>query len=558
MTSGSYTAYHIYQGLHFQEAHAASAPPYRLPEYQCAHSQRGYLFQFAHMAQRNHFDAANTTCCDEPVANFFNKPQYADAARPMTPNDCATRGPVRECGPLAVSVEEIPPQCAASSPRTQRIKVKCPAPCRDLRGLTGGGTLNGRHGTFTSRGLEAGDILNLDYAPRAETLAAWRNGCSGSGRIEESVCGGFTVSRTLMAGLNFPGGCGCDCCGVSGAFAPPAMTIIAPTSVQAGWGNSISLSAEIRGDEACSGGTLEGAFSGWGLSTIGWQNSTEYHSDGVSRYVTRNPDPVGDSGNPACCGGEILWSGTDGCGSGASGTTVVVPKIAASTIVPASGTLLAEHAAAGFSGSGACSYSSGAALSAATSCLTNSLMDLERYDGYLRRRLLGNLSFSGTHACSGCCGNGTVTVTFSNGCGGTATATYDVRRAISDSNLAGYVFRCQDWWSGGARYYKAARADLRCNGTSGAFTLPFGAFYSTLAQCVASISGRSGLEIAGAGGCGALSGGSACCWYSDNRGSGYDFRSKVYSVSASRCCAMETTNGAWVFSGAGAKCCPTT
>lgn len=556
--SGSYTAYHIYQGLSFQEARGAATPPYPLPEYQCAHSQRGYLFQFENMAQRNHFDAANTSCCDEPVLNFFNKPQYADASRPMSPTDCGAKAATRECGPLEVAVQDMPPQCAQAAGTRQRIRVKCPQSCRDLRGVTGGGTINGAYGAFTAVSMEAGDILTVEYAPHPHTLAAWSAGCSGSGRLTEHVCGGFTVSRTLMAGLNYPGGCGCDCCGVSGAFPAPIMAVKAPASVAAGWGNSVSTAASVSGDKACSGANLTGSFSGWGLTAVSWQASAAYHSDGTTRYVTRSPDAVGDSGNPACCGGEIRWSGTDGCGGGATATTSVTAKIGASTIVPASGTLLAEYAAAGFSGSGACAYSSGADITVTTSCLANSMMALERFDGYLRRRISGNLSFSGTHACSGCCGNGSVTVSFSNGCGGAASGRYEVHRSVTDSGVAGYLLRCRDWWSGVNHYYKAERADVRCNGTSGAFSMVFGAFYGTLAQCVASISGRTAPEISGAGGCGGLSGGTTCCWYTDNGAAGYDFRSKVYSVSGARCCLMDTTIGAWAFSGAGAKCCPIT
>jgi hypothetical protein len=235
----------------------------------------------------------------------------------------------------------------------------------------------------------------------------------------------------------------------------------------------------------------------------------------------------------------------------------VNPRIGVSTIIPVSGTTIYENSSVTFSGSGACSYASQANLTVSVSCLTNTVGSLQRYDGYLRRSLIGQAQFSGTHPCSGCCGGGSISVTFNNGCGDTYSGIYDVRRHYSDGGLVGYLYKCQDYWSGLNHYYKVARANLYCNGTSGSFSLPFGEYFLTLGECVSDIGGADARDITGAGGCGgSLSGSASCCWYSDNGLSGYNFRSRVYSVSGSRCCNIDTQNGAWVNSGSGNECCP--
>lgn len=558
MTSGRYTAYHIYQDLSFPEAQKAATWPYPLPEYQCRHSQRGYLFQFANMVERTHFDAANTSCCNEPVLNFGNKPQFAEASKPMNPQDCGAKVEAAGCTVLEVYVESAQSMCAQSAAKIRRIKIQCPSQCRDLVEIQGGGKLDGTYGQFKSLGMEAGEVLILDYTPYPAVISGWYDNCSGEGTLTEEFCGGYSLSYTLKAGLDYPGGCGCDCCGERGSFPAPVMTVYAPASINADWSNVLDLAEQISGDESCSGGNLTGTFSGVATNAVSWDEAAQYHSDGSTRYVTRDPGTIGSSGNPGCCGGTIYWSGTDGCGSGSSTTTAVIPRIGPSTIIPGSGTTFFEYGSAEFSGSGACSYASEANLVLTPSCLTNSVAALYRYDGYMRRQLTGQLLFSGNHACSGCCGNGAILVNFANGCGGNYSGTYNVRRQYTDSAPVGYAYRCEDYWSGTNHYYKVARADIYCNGTSGAFSLNvFGDYYSSLGTCVSGISGTNSSAMKGAGGCsGSLSGSTTCCWYTDNGMSGYDFQSRVYAAAGSRCCAIQTQNGGWVFSGTGQPCCP--
>jgi len=559
MRSGRYTAYHVYQNLSFPEAQEAATWPYKLPEYQCRHSQRGALFQFENMVERIHFDAAVTTCCDQPVLNFANKPQYADAARPMNPTDCGARARSVGCAVLEVFVESAAAFCADAGAKVRRIKVQCPSRCPDLVSILGGGKLKGRYGDFKSLGVEAGETLILEYTPDPALVSGWYDNCSGTAAIAEEFCGGYTLSYTMRAGLDNPGGCDCDCCGSRGSLPPPAMTLVAPSSIDAGWGNDVEIPGLISGDESCSGGSIAGAFSGIGSSPVTWAAPVQYHSNGVTRFVARDPASVGAEGSPACCGGSIFWSGADGCGGGDTAQTTIIPRIGSSTIIPASGSVLTEGNSYIFSGSGACSYSSSANLTITTSCLTNTPANLARYDGFLRRMIEGQLQFSGAHQCSGCCGSGSVSVSFANGCGGTYSGQYQVRRGYSDSSQVGYVYKCRDYYSGSQHYYRPTRAGLSCDGNSGSFSDVSAESHATLQECVSSISGKAAIHISGAGGCsGSLSGSASCCWYSDNGFSGYDFRSKVYSSSGSRCCAVDTQSGAWVFSGSGASCCPVT
>ncbi len=559
MSSGRYTAYHIYQNLSFPEAQKAGTWPYRLAEYQCPHSQRGALFQFDNMIERIHFDAANTSCCNQPVLNFANKPQYADAAKPMNPSDCSSMAASVGCTILEVFVESARAFCAQGSPKIRRIRIQCPSLCPDLAAIKSGGKLQGTYGQFKVIGMEAGEVMVLDYVPDPDVVDGWYNSCSGVGSKTEEFCGGYTVSYTLKADLNYPDGCGCDCCGVSGAFPAPVMYVTAPSIINANWANAVAVPNIISGNQACSGGNLTGTFSGTGSSPVQWEGAAQYHSDGATRFVTRNPDYAGSAANPACCGGTIFWSGTDGCGGGDSNTTVVVKRIGSSAITPPSGTTLYENSGYTFSGGEACSYASSANLALSTTCVRDDMYDLQRFDGYVTRSLSGWLRFSGVHACSGCCGSGSLTLTFNNGCNEQITAKYQARRDLSDNDVAGYAFKCEQAYSGSNYYYLAKKANLYCNGSAPTgFRHVAGSSYGNIAACLDDISGATAAIIRGTEGCSGNSSGTQCCWYSDNGQSGLDFQSRIYWVSGARCCSINTSNGAWAISGAGNECCPHT
>jgi len=563
MGSGRYTAYHIYQDLSFSEAQKAGTRPYTLPGYECLHSQRGYLFQFENMAERTHFDAANTTCCNQPVLNFANKPQFRPAQQPMTPGDCSAEVSAVGCTILEVSVESASVVCASSDARIQRIKVQCPVACRDLAAIQAGGSLEGRYGVFRSLGMEAGDVMILDYVPYSEVRTGWFDHCSGAGTLTEEFCGGYSISFSLQAGLDYPGGCGCDCCGNHGAFPPPYMNISAPAAITGDWTNTTYVAAQITGDSSCSGGELTGTFYGiGGGQSVPWNGGTQYHSNGSTRYITRPPGEVGSSGSSACCGGTIVWHGTDGCGGDYSASTTLYPKLGSSTILPPSGSRLYELYGGSFSGSGACSFAAGANMTSNKDCIVNSVNPVVRHNGHLSLSFDGPLVLSGTHSCSGCCGNGWIAIGFNNGCNGVHYATYDVKRPPAtgaSSDVVGRLFACEEFYRAEpptGTFHRIARWDVSCDNSSGSVSYPFGGFYYTLDDCMAAISGAASLAASGAGGCGSLSGGSVCCLYTDNGLSGEELRSRVVSVSGNKCCTMEMGNAAWVNSGTGAACCP--
>ncbi|MBI4965359.1 MAG: hypothetical protein HY913_18935 [Desulfomonile tiedjei] len=562
MTSGRYTAYHIYQGLSFPEAQKAGTRPYKLPEYQCRHSQRGYLFQFENMVERTHFDAANTSCCNEPVRNFENKPQYVESFKPMNPKDCKSSVQATGCTVLEVSVESASAICAQQGAKVRRIKILCPTMCTDFASLQGGGSFKGRYGTFRSLGLEAGDILIMDYVPDPDLIHGWYGNCSGSRTLTEEFCGGYTLRFSLNAGLNYPGGCGCDCCGENGSFPPPLMTLSHPIATN-DWSNTIDLHGSAYG-EGCSGGQIKGSFSGInGGGSLPWSGSTKYSGSQSSRSVSRAVNgEIGSASKSMCCGAFIEWSGTDGCGGGDRNEQAIAGRITSSQISPASGTTLYESSGYVFSGSEACSYAADAGMTFSRSCLTNSGGTLNRYNGHMTLSLGGPLTFSGTHHCSGCCGNGALLIGFTNGCGGSYSASYQVARSLGPgaySDVVGRVYKCESFFRSippTGYYYRVARADLYCAGQHGGFSNPFGDYYYTLGECVSGISGAGAANLSGQGGCGNMSGGPSCCWYSDNGMEGTAFESTIAVVSGSKCCNIPMSNGDWIFSGAGNPCCP--
>ena len=561
--AGRYTAYHVYQDLSFTEADRAATPPYKLPEYHCAHSQRGYLFQFGNMAERNHFDAANTTCCDEPVLNFQNKPQFASVSKPMRPRDCSPRIRINGCETLEVSIEDSTGMCATQSARVRRIRIKCPSVCAEFSEIRNSGSLKGQYGTFRALGLEAEEVLILDYTPDPQIINNIYKSCSGVATFTEEFCNGRSLSYKVRAGLDFPGDCGCDCCGELGEFPAPNMYLTAPDIIDGGPENRLSPNISISGAPACRGGTIDGTFYGaYGATAVSWPKPAVYHSDGVSRAISRELPVVGDVSNPACCGGKIEWIADDGCGALRHGATVVSSNAQDMSVLPADGTILHENDPCSFTGQGACSYSNAAGLDLETVCLDNSLTTLYRYDKALVRNVDLALKFQDSHECGGCCGHGIINLSFANGCGSSMTASYPVKRPISQTayqEIIGRVFRCERFFrdlTPIGYFYRVATADLRCDGSLCEFSNPFPGYYVTLEECLTQIGGPSAPAFAGPIGCGGVIDGADCCFYSDNGLSGLEFMSRIVSVSGSRCCVIDTTNGAWINGGPNNGCCP--
>lgn len=566
MTSGRYTAYHVYQGLSFPEAQKAGTRPYRLDEYQCPHSQRGALFQFSNMVERTHFDAATTTCCDEPVMNFGNKPQYAEASKPMTPKDCGARVTTVGCTILEVSVESAQSFCADSANKISRIKIQCPALCDDLAAIQNGGKISGTYGVMKSLGMEAGDIMILDYTPHEDLLADWQAHCSGQAALTEEFCGGYSLSFILLDGLDSDRGCSCDCCGSSGFFTPPSLSIEAPSGFVPDWGSELSTADIISGSEACSGGAIDGSFSGpVGSAPVAWAEDTKYSGGGGERFITRQLESIGSDDAPACCGGELTWTGFDGCGGSGMGYTTVSSKITDMEISSNANYAYFTEGDTGalFSGRDACSSSATADLELDMPCLTNSGADLQRYDGYVVRGVDGALQVKSSGDCNRCCAEAELTVSFHNGCGDDPVSqSYWVRQSFisGGTDHIGYEFRCSGQNMGGAWVWRIDRAPLYCDGTKGAFDgslFPY--FYTSTEECYDAMSGADKGLILGEKGCAGLSGGSGvsgCCWYGEWLDPNYVFSASVQSVRDDKCCQMLSVNTEWAVSGTGADCCP--
>ena len=204
-----------------------------------------------------------------------------------------------------------------------------------------------------------------------------------------------------------------------------------------------------------------------------------YHSDGASRRITRGPATVGVPSNPSCCGGEIEWTATDGCGSAQFRTTLVKPGIADSHVLarPTS-PFSVKGMVIRLQGWGPVHTHRAQRWISKLVCLDNTPGDLYRLDGALVRNMDSTLRFESGHACSGCCGKGEVSLSFYNGCGSVITAGYTVRRSplgpgVSGCNRQGLqggavlsiVFAPSGIFTGWLL------GDLRCDGSFGKFSI---------------------------------------------------------------------------------------
>lgn len=558
MKSGRYTATIPYQGAEsYVVANSGATHAYKGAAYQCAHSQRGYLFQFGSFGARNHWDAANSTCCNQPVANFYNTPQWKGSIGPLRSTDCAdVARAAGDCARLVVSVSPGGTECASGSANTAiAVGATCGVRCPEISGIISGGQVSLAKGTLRTEGSTPGGSWRGSYVFDSTVPAAWWAGCSGSGEVTDAVCG-WPIRRTYLGGLDYPGGCGCDCCGISGVMAYPSSVVGCSGSGTATWGNTWGVGT-VTANPACSGGTISGSWSGSGSaawSGVTMTSGAAYLSDGTTRSVSGYAGTIGSSGNSACCGGRAVFSGYNGCGSGYSGSSVIARKVGTLAFLPASGTPLVELAEQRISGSGGCSYTTGAALTISTNCLSNTTYTaLSGGDGYLWRGILNALRFSNTIPCNNCCGSGTVMASYSDGCSGVSlSGVWPVRRAASlGTTVIGKLVKCVQVWSGAYRYYPV-HWELRCNGTSGASGW-FGSYYLTWAECTASISGTASANLKAL--CGGFASGTTCCagfWNTLYSGS---FEARLRVVYGAMCCSGSGPAFAgWLYSGSN-NCC---
>ncbi len=559
---GRYTAYHVYQGLSFTEANRASTVPYRSSGMKCAHSQRGYLFQFDSMPERNHFDAANTSCCDEPVLNFANKPQYASAAKPMKSRDCRRTVKVQGCEILEASIPEMSAICASDQAAPTRVKIRCPKLCVDLAGLAAGESFSGRFGKFRCVGMEAGDVMILDYEPDRDMLDRIYASCAGPTGMVETFCDGYTLEFSVSAGLDYPSGCGCDCCGVRGIFPAPDMSILAPDIISAGWANSIGFAEPVNADPACKGADITATFNGvYGSSPVIWESGAQYVSDGVTRYITRKPSGAGSSANPTCCGGFMEWTASDGCGATKTKTTIVSPRVSGYSFSPEPDSTLMDGLIYEFRADGACSYSDTAGLNLSAVCLDNTQGNVIRSDGLMKTGFTRPLKLGPGDECSACCGAGSVRLNFANGCGLTAQASYSVRKGLSYGAswlVIGRQFRVGRYYlvEPFAQYiYDVQVASVYCDGKRSAFSRAYWGAYSTVSQCEAEINGPLANYTSSQSAVHGLADADTCLFYTDNGLTGLNLVSGLFSM-RDRCCQKSWDNITWIRRSDSSLCCP--
>ena len=298
----------------------------------------------------------------------------------------------------------------------------------------------------------------------------------------------------------------------------------------------------------------------WGTSTVGWDTAPTYVASTNIRYYSGVAALTGGSGNSACCGGSITWAGTNGCGSGYALTRSWSRVAGAAGVLysPASGTVFSEGSSRFIYGSGLCSYTTPNPIALSGYCMNSFTPGaITRGDGLIQQST-GTLNFSGTHACSGCCGKGMVTGYLTNGCGSAATGrNWNVRRSYTN-NASGLVLRC---WQYPISGWFPERAPYNCDGTSGfVFSGGLTGGFASLSLCNDEIATTkaSGIDaLRGACNLIGASGSNKCCRKWDN-GLAHDnpnFRSYVFQASGGQCCAYGTTNGAWIFSGL-STCCP--
>ena len=259
--SSRYTAYGIYQKLTYQEANAGSPMAYTGQAYQCQHSMRAYGFQFDAYQERTVYDAPNTTCCNQKVTPFGNKPQYKDQFQPMNPTDCQSGAAPVKCSILLVPAVPVTTGCATASgyASPREIKAECPFVCTDLVQLLTNKTMSGTYGDFKFT-KQVVNTIYFNYTPRVTAISGLWEDCGGEVTLTETFCRTKTVKFKLSAGFDKPAGCYCNCC--SGSQGYPVSSLSAPT-IAAGWSNSVDPGS-VTLDPSCSGGTITGHYSGSG------------------------------------------------------------------------------------------------------------------------------------------------------------------------------------------------------------------------------------------------------------------------------------------------------
>jgi len=556
MPTNGYTAYQLYGNLQYQEAEQASVNAYTRNQLKCPHSQRGFSGSFDYYNQRSHFDAANTTCCNEQVRPFENKPQYSETTSPATARDCEKINCEEQCKRLSVGGQRFSGSCADKT-LTFVAKVMCPNLIPDLKGKKKG-SIDGDYGTWKINGLIGKNMMQLAYTPKSELQEYLYDNCGGSATYTEYL-GRTKFSFTFRSGLDSPGGCYCDCCGDNGDFPPPTH-LWTVSAMSATWENTLTLAGIVKLDSACKDGSISGSYyliNGGG--TLPWVSSPIYYSNGSTRYIQGTPGTIGGSSNPACCGASVNYSGSDGCGWNGVTGFYVPRKPAYPNYTPAAGTLYAGSDIT-LQVTGACNKSGLASLTASGSGLITGSWSATDYsqDGIIKK-MLHTLSFSESFQYKGCCGNGQISSNWNDGCNYTGNRAWQVRNpASTPSTLRGVRYRINYHDS----YYYVQRSGMRCDGASdGSWVDVTSAADADTAKSFIDEVGDATIQTDKAnpslcpGNCGR---------YTNNNLSGISFEAALFCLDNTGwqtipiCCTQPfTLNGAWAKQ-ASSTCCPNT
>lgn len=560
--SGRYTAYHVYPELSLYHASRSCTESPRTAAYRCPQGQVGMGSQYDAFQQRAHYAHSTNSCCGERVLNFESQPQFNTASEGVKPKFCGKLKGLDKPPCVGIGRSEVPRVwCGSGYGIADKFVVHCPEYCEQLRQIEQTGSFRGLYGVFYFQGRINHDDIVLGYHVDRWLMDDIFQNCRGTYSYREPLCNTMDIQFDISAAMNYPDGCGCDCCGEYGNFGPTiGMDGLTPDAT---WDNAINIPGEVTVDESCEDGTITGtvAWTVGGSESVPWTTAPYFDTDGTSmRVVTGSPGTVGSGAKPACCGGTITYTGTDGCGNSMDIERTIDPKISAGPTVQGglSGYVLRPATEYTISGLDACAYSDLAALTFQNkTCIDTTEGSVTPHAGYIDRTMDASLQASG--GCDACCGNGSFDAYFHNGCSGELTQGYTVRKAYTDGTTkVGWLLYPKDL---GSDQYEVWKRTFNCDGSENTDDVVAISGSTDLATCLAKIDAYNDTDIPTL--CdnpGTITTCTTCCRYCNNGASGVDFRAAIFCVgSHATCCTLPFEDPAgcgWVRGTKTTPCCP--
>lgn len=572
--AGRYTAQHLYPNRSYPEANSGATHPYRTAAYDCQWSQRSYLFQFDSYQQRIQFDAANTSCCSDPVRPFDQKPQYAEQMNPPRVTDCDARVVVGGCNIIELTdAGKGPCGSFAGTGAQTGILIKCPSVCIDLVQAQAGQVVRGLYGQFEYVGDLGQDYQEFRYVPDSDYLSDAYSNCE-SITLVEMLCGELPVTITITAGPLKPNGCDCDCCGnlpVTGGLNTGSCV-----GESGGWSNRARCSG-AQTTHHCSGqGEALDVYWIPGVPHTWEVGPNLFASDGWWA-LSGDPGWVGDGDYPVCCGLSGSGVGNRGCSEGdiVSGITFGTKQPQSWNIFAEYGELRPYYSGGGVSnfitipyvtaverhvsGYHACSWATKAALEiSGWTGLDATYGALERLPVRLVRSL-GNLAYDSDRN-GQCCGFGHFDLHFNNGCDDVDDERIVIQRnATSGGATIGRAFRCNSgagWVVQETTLYCSGIDETGWGSDSTPWSIPAP---TTIDECNEVLGSGSGAfwdygSLWGRG-CQAAADPN-CCYYSQNGVSGSGFRALLWQGMGTDKCCWEVPRVAGHYIRESGDCCP--